>query len=322
VVVIETYVAAFFTFQSAPPLMGTAPSFCNKISMNYLINQVLSGNTRSKGSWAGFFGKPICLIVVLVAVGCATVPHSGRRQFNMVSDQQLSALALKAFNEVVAKEPPSKDQRLNEIVRKVAERVSKAAELIDKPKFDWDVRVIDRDTPNAFCLPGGKIVVCTGMVPYARNEAGLAAVIAHETAHAVARHSGERLSQQLALKGAMTVGGEVLKKDDGSLDTKARVALGALGMGGTVGIMLPYSRVHELEADRIGQLYMAAAGYDPSEAGRLWDRMSKIKKPPIPVWLSTHPADEERVRKLKEFLPEAQKLYAEAPTKYGVGAPL
>jgi predicted Zn-dependent protease len=160
------------------------------------------------------------------------------------------------------------------------------------------------------------------MIPYARNEAGLAAVIAHETAHAVARHGGERVSQQLALKGAMSAGGEILKKEDGSLDTKARVALGALGMGGTIGVVLPYSRVHEFEADRIGQIYMAAAGYDPSEAARLWDRLSKIKKPPIPVWLSTHPADEERVRKLREFLPEAQKYYAQAPTKFGVGTPL
>ena len=320
--VVETCVAAFFPFQSAPAVMESVPRFSNNINMNYLINQVLSGNTVSKGSWAAFIWKPICLIAVLVAVGCASVPHTGRRQLNMVSDQQLRALALKAFNEVVAKEPPCKDRRLNEIVRKVTDRVSKAAEMIDKPKFDWEVRVIDRDVPNAFCLPGGKIVVCTGMVSYARNEAGLAAVIAHETAHAVARHSGERLSQQLALKGVMTVGGEVLKNDDGSLNTKARVLLGALGMGGTVGIMLPYSRLHEFEADRIGQLYMAAAGYDPSEAGRLWDRMAKIKKPPIPIWLSTHPADEERVRKLSESLPEAQKLYAQAPTKYGVGAPL
>ena len=191
---------------------GDRSKILRQNNMNYLINQVLSGNTISKGLWGAFLWKLLCLIAVLAAVGCATVPHTGRRQFNMVSDQQLSALALKAFNEVVAKEPPSKDQRLNEIVRKVAERVSKAAEMIDKPKFDWEVRVIDRDVPNAFCLPGGKIVVCTGMVPYARNEAGLAAVIAHETAHAVARHSGERLSQQVALKGAIAVGGEVLKR--------------------------------------------------------------------------------------------------------------
>ncbi len=319
---VETYVAAFLTFQSAPPLIGSIPIFCNKINMNYLINQVLSGKTTSHALVLSFPWKLLSLIVMLAAVGCASVPHTGRRQFNMVSDQQLNSLALKAFNEVVAKEPPCKDQRLNDIVRKVAERISKAAERIDKPKFDWDVRVIDKDIPNAFCLPGGKIVVCTGMIRYAKNEAGIAAVIAHETAHAVARHSGERLSQQVALKGAMTVGSEVLKKEDGSLDTGTRIALGALGMGGTVGIMLPYSRVHEFEADRIGQLYMAAAGYDPTEAGRLWERMSKIKKPPIPVWLSTHPADEDRLRKLNECLPEAQKLYAQAPEKFGLGAPL
>ncbi len=182
------------------------------------------------------------------------------------------------------------------------------------------MRVIDKDVPNAFCLPGGKIVVYTGMIPYARNEAGLAAVIAHETGHAVARHSGERLSQQLALKGAIATGGAILKKDDGSLDTKSRVILGALGMGGTLGILLPYSRVQEFEADRIGQIYMAAAGYDPAEAVRLWTRMSKIKKPPIPIWLSTHPSDEDRLRKLREYLPQAQKSYAQAPVKYGAGA--
>lgn len=317
---VETYVAAFLTFQSAPPLVGSIPIFYNEINMNYLINQVLSGKTMSGALALPFRWKPLGLIVLFAAVGCATVPHTGRRQFNMVSDQQLNSLALKAFNEVIAKEPPCKDQRLNGIVRRVVERVSKAAEMIDKPKFDWDVRVIDRDIPNAFCLPGGKIVVYTGMIRYARNEAGLAAVVAHETAHAVARHGGERLSQQLALKGALSVGSEVLKKDGGRLDTATRVALGALGMGGTIGIVLPYSRVYEFEADRIGQLYMAAAGYDPSEAGRLWERMSQIKKPPIPVWLSTHPADEDRVRKLKESLPEAQKLYAQAPEKFGVGA--
>jgi metalloendopeptidase OMA1, mitochondrial len=320
--VVETDVAAFLTFQSAPPVMESHPIFFVKNNMNYLINQVLSGNSLRHCPMAAVLWKLICLLVLFLAVGCATVPHTGRRQFNMVSDQQLSALSQKAFQEVVAKEPECKDQRLNEIVRKVTTQVNKAAEMIDKPKFDWDVRVIDKDVPNAFCLPGGKMIVYTGMVKYARNEAGLAAVIAHETAHAVARHGGERLSQQAALKGAIAVGGEVLKNEDGSMDTKARVALGALGMGGTIGIVLPYSRVHELEADRIGQLYMAAAGYDPSEAGRLWERMSKIKKPPIPVWLSTHPPDEDRIRNLSECLPEAQKLYAAAPTKYGLGAPL
>lgn len=261
------------------------------------------------------------LVVSLAA--CASVPHTGRRQFNMMSDRQLDALSLKAFQEVAAKENESSDKRLNGIVHRVAERVSKAAEDIDKAGFEWQELVIDKDVPNAFCLPGGRIVVYSGIVPYARNEAGLAAIIAHEVAHAVARHGGERLSQQLALKGAVSVGGELLKdKKDGTLDSKYRLLLGALGMGGTLGVILPYSRIHEFEADRIGLVYMAKAGYDPSEAVRLWERMSKIKKPPIPVWLSTHPADEDRIRKLKEFLPDAMKYYAEAKTKYGLGGPL
>jgi predicted Zn-dependent protease len=240
----------------------------------------------------------------------------------MVSDQQLNALADKAFTEVLEKEPACQDAKIKEITQRVANRVSKAAEAIDSPSFKWDVRVVEKDVPNAFCLPGGKIVVYTGIIPYVKNEAGLATVIAHEVAHAVSRHGAERLSQQLALKGAMTVGGELMKKKDGTLDTTTRVILAAVGMGGTVGVILPYSRVHEFEADKIGQLYMAKAGYDPAEAANLWERMAAIKKPPIPVWLSTHPADEERVRKLRESLTEARKIYSEAPEKYGVGSQL
>jgi predicted Zn-dependent protease len=240
----------------------------------------------------------------------------------MVSDSQMNALALKAYQEVVAKEPEATDKRFTTIVRRVTDRVSRAAEVVDKPNFKWEVRVVDKDVPNAFCLPGGKIVVFTGLMPYVKNEAGLAAVIAHEMAHAVARHGAERLSQQLAVRGAVSVGGEIMKKEDGNLDGAARLLLGALGMGGTIGVILPYSRVHEFEADRIGQIYMARAGYDPAEAVRLWGRMSKINKPPIPVWLSTHPADEDRVKKLHEFLVDAQKFYGEAPTKYGLGEPI
>lgn len=260
------------------------------------------------------------IVLLVAAVACASVPHTGRRQFNMVSDSSLNALALKAFNEVIEDEPESKDERLKSIVNRVARRVSEAAEATDGPGFQWDVRVIDKDVPNAFCLPGGKIVVFSGIVPYARNEAGLAAVIAHEVAHAVARHGGERLSQNLALRGALAIGGEAIKRKQGKLDRKSRLILGALGLGGVVGVILPYSRIHEFEADRIGQIYMARAGYDPKEAIRLWDRMSKIKKPPIPVWLSTHPATEDRVRKLREFLPDAQKYYGEVSKRHGLGS--
>ncbi len=240
----------------------------------------------------------------------------------MVPDNRLDGLGSQAFSEIIAHEPASKDGRLIDIVKKVTSRVSKASEAMDKPGFNWDVRVIDRDNPNAVCLPGGKIIVHSGLVPYAKNEAGLAAIIAHEISHAVARHSGERLSQQVALHGTIDIGKEMLKQKEGKLDNKTKLLLGALGLGGTLGIVLPYSRIHELEADRIGQLYMARAGYDPAEAVHIWERMSKVTKPPIPIWLSTHPADEERVRKLREFLPEAEKIYSEAQVKYGIGSPL
>jgi len=282
---------------------------------------LFEGRSRSIGNSALF--QAVLVAFVLAVAACATVPHSGRRQFNILSDKQLNEVGLKAFEEISAKEPQLEDKRLNQIVRRVVDRVSKAAEHIDKPGFKWEVRVVDKNTPNAFCLPGGKIVVYSGMVPYARNEAGLAAVIGHEIAHAVDRHGGERLSQNLALKGALTLGGEVLKEKDGKLDQKARLLLGALGLGATVGIVLPYSRVHEFEADELGAKYMARAGYDPSAGVALWERMAQeVKKPPIPIWLSTHPSDEDRVRKLREFLPKAREHYGEAPEKYGMGVPL
>ncbi len=287
--------------------------------MNYPINQLIRSTRCHRGLryslWIIEFG-----LLSAVLCACASVPHTGRRQFNIVSDSQINTLAAKAFREVVQKEPEVKDERLKAIVKRVATRVSQAAEAIDKPSFEWDVRVIGRDEPNAFCLPGGKIVVNSGIAQYAKNEAGLAAIIAHEVAHVTARHGSERLSQKIVLDGAVNVGAQALMEKDGSLTQRARMLLGALGLGAIVGVVLPYSRVHEFEADRIGQIYMAGAGYDPAEAVRAWDRMSKIKKPPIPVWLSTHPADQERVKRLKEFLPDARRHYESAPQKYGLGS--
>jgi metalloendopeptidase OMA1, mitochondrial len=271
------------------------------------------------------FTRPSLIVLIaatLALIACATVPHTGRRQFNMVSDEQLQSISNKAYKEILAKAPESRDTRMKNLVDRVVDRVGKAAEGIDKPSYKWEVRLIDKDEPNAFCLPGGKIVVYTGIIPYARNEAGLAAVIAHEVAHAVARHGAERLSQQLALKGVLSAGGQILTKEDGTLDQKTRLLLGALGMGGTFGVILPYSRTHEFEADRIGELYMAKAGYDPKESIKLWDRMSKANKVKLPVWMSTHPADQDRLEELQKHLPEAEKLYAQAPEKFGTGVPL
>lgn len=291
--------------------------------MKHLRNQFILGiPSGSRHSIAASIAYIFLVVVITLLPACATVPHTGRKQLNLVSDTQMNALALKAFNDVMANERETNDQAIKGVVQRVTQRVSKAAEALDKPGFDWDVRVIEKDVPNAFCLPGGKIFVYTGIIPYVKNEAGLAAVIAHEIAHAVARHGGERLSQNLAIHSALGLGGEILRDKNGTLDQKSRIILGALGVGGTVGIILPYSRAHELEADRIGQIYMAAAGFDPSESVKLWDRMSKINKPPIPVWLSTHPADEDRITRLRENLPKANQYYQQSPVKSGSGDPL
>jgi predicted Zn-dependent protease len=293
------------------------------ISMKQLLNQFILKPSLDNHRFLGSAIQKIALAAVIIFLpACATVPHTGRKQLNLVSDAQLNALALKAFNDVAAREPESTNQAIKDVVLRVTQRVSKATETIDKPGFDWNVRVIDKDIPNAFCLPGGKIVVYTGILPYVKNEAGLATVIAHEVAHAVARHGGERLSQNLAIQSALGLGGEILRGKDGTLDQRSRIILGAMGVGGTVGIVLPYSRAHEFEADQIGQVFMAAAGYDPSESVRLWDRMSKINKPPIPVWLSTHPADNDRITKLRGHLANANKYYLETPVKFGLGTPL
>ena len=261
----------------------------------------------------------LCSVLSFV-VSCATVPHSGRRQLNFVSDQQLNSLGEQAFREIVSREPVSEDKQLTKTVKQVADRITKVADETDKPGFGWQFKLIDRDVPNAFVLPGGRVVIYKGILPLAKNEAGLAAIIGHEVAHAVARHGAERLSQQLTLKGITTIGSEIFKSNDGTLDAKSRAMIGALGFGATVGVILPFSRTHELEADKIGQIYMAKAGYDPEEAVRLWKRMGEISKGSIPVWLSTHPPEEARLENLRERLPEARKLYDEANEKLGVGA--
>lgn len=267
--------------------------------------------------------KALSILALLCFLShCASVPHTGRRQFNIVSDEKLEQVSMKAFEEISKESEPITDKRMNRILDRVAKRISLAAEAIDDPGFDWKCKLIEKDTPNAFCLPGGKIVVFSGMFKYARNEAGLAAVVGHEVAHAVARHGAERLSQRLALKGALTIGEGALLGESGKLSRRAEIILGALGMGATVGVILPYSRLHELEADKIGQVYMAAAGYDPDESLKLWKRFAKAAKPPVPPWLSTHPPDEERIERLKENLPVAKKYYEEANPRHGRGVML
>jgi predicted Zn-dependent protease len=191
------------------------------------------------------------------------------------------------------------------MVRRVGRRI---AAVSHKPKYDWEFNLIrDDKTANAFCLPGGKVAVYTGILPITKTEDGLAVVMAHEIAHAIARHGGERMTDQLALQ----VGGAGL---DVLLQNKSpatrQVVQAAYGVGGTVGFLLPFGRSQESEADHIGLVYMAKAGYDPREAVTFWQRMEKGSGGGAPPeWLSTHPSHDTRIRQIQGWMPEAMKHY-------------
>ncbi len=243
-------------------------------------------------------------LMALLLASCQNVPLTGRNQLQMVSEQQEMRMGLSSFKEILEKEKLSQDPVINERIQRIGKRIAAATGRSD---YQWEFKVIDSDkTLNAFCLPGGKVAVYTGLLPVAQDDAGLAAVIGHEVAHAIARHGGERLSQEMLVAG-LTVATVVATNDSPQRDLYA----GLLGAGAAVGFLLPYSRLHEEEADRMGLIYMAKAGYDPRAALGLWQRMAasaKGKSKP-PEFLSTHPADETRIKEIERWLPEALTYY-------------
>ncbi len=246
----------------------------------------------------------------LLLTTCATVPDTGRKQLLLISPPQEMKLGLEAFQKIKQETPISEDPEINALVQQVGKRISAVAPL---PDAQWEFVVFDQpDTPNAFCLPGGKVGIYTGILPITRDELGLATVIGHEVAHAVARHGAERMSQGLLAQ----LGGQIVNIATASKSPQTRALINAAyGVGTTVGVMLPFSRSHELEADRLGQLYMARAGYDPRASIDFWKRFAawaekQGKRPP--EFLSTHPVGETRIRQLQEFLPQAEAEYRRA----------
>jgi metalloendopeptidase OMA1, mitochondrial len=236
----------------------------------------------------------------LFLAGCATVPYTNRRQFNIVSDSEEQQLGVQAFSDVKTKNKISSDGATNAIVTRVGKRIAAAA---DRPDWDWQFTVIDdAKTVNAFCLPGGKIAVYTGILPITEDDEGLAVVISHEVSHALARHGAERMSQQ------MMVGlGEQAAVQAGVIKSPAGLQMAELAYG--VGVGLPHSRGQESEADHIGLILMAKAGYDPRAAVPFWERMKAMGGQKPPQFLSTHPSDETRIQKIREELPEALQYY-------------
>jgi metalloendopeptidase OMA1, mitochondrial len=243
---------------------------------------------------------------------CATTPISDRKSFILIPMSQEIALGKKAYNTALKDHKDSGNKQLNNILRRVGKRIAKVSHF---PKLDWEFRLIDSKDRNAFALPGGKVAVYTGMLEICKNEAGLATVLSHEIAHVIARHGAQRMSQQLVLTGALMGASLSLKNN-----TQRNIIMSALGLGVLYGITLPFSRGDEGEADQIGLIYMAKAGYDPEEAIHFWQRFSKSKgdKAP-PEWASTHPADNTRVTGLKNYLSRAKFKYRNLKLKYGLG---
>ncbi|MCP9454745.1 MAG: M48 family metallopeptidase [Nitrospira sp.] len=258
--------------------------------------------------------------VLSVVTGCETNPYTGRSQLLMTSISEEMQLGAQAYAQVTS-DPNirlSRDPREVEPVRRVADRIIEAAKRSKyaamAKQFEWEVSVIKDDkTANAFALPGGKIAVYTGIFPIARTEAGLAVVMGHEVVHALARHGAERMSQGQLANAALQVAGAAIgaSKSDPLL---GQAAMAALGLGAQVGVLLPFSRKHESEADYVGILLAADAGYDPREAIGLWERMAAFSQGKEPVeFLSTHPSHGTRIEQLKVWMPEAMAIYQKKP---------
>lgn len=269
----------------------------------------MNGMSNKKVLHPNIFQVSLTVVFILLfTFACTKAPITGRNQLILVSQEQELQMGDVAYNEVVKGSKISKNPEYNEAVKRVANRIAGVA---DRPDFEWEYTVIDDDkTINAFALPGGKIGVYTGILKVAQTDAGLATVMSHEVGHATARHGGERITAGLLSQ----IGAVGLSAALGGYGVDPNITYGimqAYGLGVQVGGILPFSRTQESEADRIGLIYMARAGYDPRESVLFWQRMAEATKKGQrpPEFLSTHPDNGSRIANLQRHMPEAMRVY-------------
>lgn len=253
------------------------------------------------------------LLVACAFVSCSTVLLTGRKRVLLVSDSEILASSFQSYKQFIDSVPASTNKAQTALVKKVGPKIAAAVEAYLKANgleaevanYAWEFNLVKDATPNAFCMPGGKVVVFEGILPITQTEGGLAVVMGHEIAHAVAKHSNERMTDQMiAQYGASITDAFTTKKSE-----LTRAGINTLyGLGAQAGI-LHYSRKHELEADRMGLIFLAMAGYDPTEAIAFWERMAASNTSAPLEWMSTHPSDATRIAKMKEYLPEALTYY-------------
>lgn len=253
----------------------------------------------------------ICLSLGLAS--CGSVPITGRNQLSLVSDSEVLSLGLQEYNNYISTANISTNASQTQLVRRVGEKIAEAVTLYytalgmeaELANYSWEFNLVEDASANAFCLPGGKIVVNTGILPICQDETGLAVVLGHEVGHAIAKHANEQMSQQMILQYGSNITSSLL---DSKSEKMKSIASTVYGLGAQYGVLLPYSRKHELEADRIGLVLMAIAGYDPNQAISFWQRMAANSSGSI-EFLSTHPSDTSRVNEIRKFLPEAMEYY-------------
>jgi len=259
--------------------------------------------------------KTLLLIFFLVIIACQTVPITGRQQLSIIPAGQMLSMSSTSYREFLSANSIISNTEDAKMVKQVGVRIQRAVEKYFSDRnlseslsgYEWEFNLVDDKTVNAWCMPGGKVVVYSGILPVARDDKGLAVVMGHEIAHAVANHGEERMSQGLiAQMGGMALSTALANKPKQTSD----LFMTAFGIGAQVGVLLPYGRLQESEADRLGLIFMAMAGYDPHEAPKFWERMSSGKQGAAPPeFLSTHPADETRIRNLEKQMPEALSYY-------------
>ncbi len=256
----------------------------------------------------------LAVFILLVTISCTTVPLTGRRQLSLVPESEMISLSLTQYGQFLKENKTSTDQAKTAMVRRVGQKVAKAVEsymsqkgLSDNLKgYQWEFNLVENKEVNAWCMPGGKVVVYTGLLPVAQNDEGLATVLGHEIAHAVARHGSERMSDQMFVQLGSTSLSAAMANKPQQTQTLANAVFGA---GSQVGFLLPFSRKHESEADYMGLIFMAMAGYNPNASLAFWERMAQQTKASTPEFLSTHPVNSTRIANIREKLPEAMKYY-------------
>jgi predicted Zn-dependent protease len=262
-----------------------------------------------------YFFASLILLMSLVFSSCSTVPITGRKQLNLIPDNQMLSLSFSQYDQFLKSNKESTNQHDIALVNKVGKRIADAVEKYFAEKnlssqldgYHWEFHVIESKEINAWCMPGGKVVVYTGILPLTKTEAGLAVVLGHEIAHAVAKHGNERMSQALLTQlGGVALSQAIKDKPD----LTQNLFMAAFGVGAQVGILLPFSRTQESEADHLGLIFMSIAGYDPHTALDFWQRMAEAQKGNAPPeFLSDHPSDQSRIEDIKNELPEALSYY-------------